>query len=74
MLYIVFQVNTTDCFVHSRTILLASHRNGSTTPPVAKWPKIKPVGTLDGCRAIPTRLYDYIGVPNALYAFKRQYN
>ena len=46
MLNIVTKVNATksEWFVNGRTILLESHRNGSTTPLVAKWPKIKPVG------------------------------
>ena len=33
MLYIVSKVNATEWFVHGRTILLAPHHNGSTTPP-----------------------------------------
>ena len=43
MLYIVSKGNATEWFVHGRIILLAPHRNGSMTPPVAKCPKFKPV-------------------------------
>ena len=39
MLYIVSKVNATEWFVHGGIILLASHRNGSITPPLPKkWP------------------------------------
>ena len=39
------------------TTLQASYHNGPTTPPVAKWPKIKCMGNSNGCRAIT--IYDY---------------
>ena len=39
MLYIVSQVNTIEWFVHSMTILLASHRNGSPTLPCGQMAK-----------------------------------
>jgi hypothetical protein len=55
------------------TTIQASHHNGSTTPHVAKWQNIIPMGNLNGCRAITTLPYNCRGVPIASYAFKGQY-
>ena len=54
MLYLVSKVYATEWFVNGRTTLHTSHCNGSTKPHVAKWPKIKPMGNLNGYPAITT--------------------
>jgi hypothetical protein len=55
------------------TTLLASHRDGPTTSPVAKWSNIEQLSTLNVfCVIISTWLYNRRGVPNALYDFKSQ--
>ena len=51
--------NLSRWFVLGMTTLQASHRNSPTTPPVAKWSKIKAIDTLNGsCFAITTGLYN----------------
>jgi hypothetical protein len=71
MLYIVSKGNTNEWYVHGKTTLQASHRNGSTrTPPLAIWPKIIPMGNLNGCHAVTTLPYNCRGVPNALSRVK----
>ena len=54
MLYMLSQDNVTEWSVRDGTILQASHHNGSTTPPVPKWPRIEPSGNLNGCHAVTT--------------------
>ena len=55
LLYVLSKGNATEWFVHGTTTLLASHHNHDpTTPPVAKWPKIKTMGNLNCCRAVTT--------------------
>jgi hypothetical protein len=56
------------------TALHTSHHNGSTTPPVAKWPKIKSMGKLNGCCAMTKWPYNFGGVSVAFHAFKGQCN
>ena len=47
MLYMLWKGNTTEWFVQGMTVLLASHRNGLTTPYVAKWQKNRTDGQLE---------------------------
>ena len=75
MLNMLSTGNATECLVEGMTTLQASHHNGSATRPErTKWPKISLMSNLNGCRAITTGPYNCRGVPNALYAFKGQYN
>ena len=54
MLYIVYNVNSNGWFVLGMTTLQAAHRNGSTTHPVTKLPKVKLMCNLNGSHAITT--------------------
>ena len=66
------KVNAAEWFVQCMTTLRVSHRNGSTTPPVTKKGKIKPVGNLNGSLTRNTWPYNCTGVRNALYWLKGQ--
>jgi len=72
MLYILSKGNANEWY--SRATLPAWHRNGSTLPSVAIWPKNQLLDTLNGCHAIITLPYNCRGVSNALYHFEGQVN
>ena len=74
MFYMLSKGNLAEWLVEGMTTLMASHRNGSTTPPpVVKLLKTEPMGNLDDCRAITTSPCNCRDVPSASYAFKGQF-